>query len=163
MLKIFGGGTCQKLVKNRIFHKKQCFLRDMSFLELHYWSTNYSLFIIHGKEVHFYAVILNPIVFTEWIYGMAYRVSQSRRFRPKKKRIFFAWIDSESSETYSEPIFNIFQKFCPYQNFWWRFRNILNIFEKIEKEWHFTKKQWIGWIWPATVCMYLLNSNTFQS
>ena len=88
MLKIFGGGTCQKLVKNRIFHKKQCFLRDMSFLELHYWSTNYSLFIIHGKEVHLYTVILNPIVFTEWIYGMAYRGAKFEEFVRKKNRIF---------------------------------------------------------------------------
>ena len=88
MLKIFDCGTCQNLVKNRKFHKKQWFLRDMSFLELHYWYTNYSLFIIHGKEVHLYTVILNPIVFTEWIYSMAYRISHSRRFRPKKNRFF---------------------------------------------------------------------------
>ena len=111
MIKIFGSGTCQKLVKNCKFHKKQWFLRDMSFLVLHYWYTNYSLFIIHGKEVHLYTVILNPIVFTEWIYGMAYRVSQSRRFRPKKKSNFFLF---ESTQNLLKRTVNQFLTCFPY-------------------------------------------------
>ena len=74
------------------FFEYSRFLRDMPYLKLYIGHTNHPLITVHGNDVHLYPVILNIKIFPEQSYDMASRVSQSRRFRPKKSN-FFASVD----------------------------------------------------------------------
>ena len=135
------------------------FSLDIATLDHHCSQTSNAMTKWLGRVVHLHVKKPQLRRHVYWRYGVASRVSQSRRFRPKNRKNIFSRINSESSKTYRKSLLKVFWIFFEFFSTWagnienfskskkyFLLKSTQNLLERIENHFKFFwKKKFNGW------------------